>query len=143
MILTSNQIESFHQNGFLLLDNFFDQKELNDFRDAVTKIIRVNLLKASKDDHPEINTSDLVGKELHEGIAALEKVDHKFIADVYDTISFIPQFLRITSKVEISQCINQLTDRDLNSPTYIDQSRCRIDQPFDPYNRMVPWHQDL
>ena len=48
MILTSNQIESFHQNGFLLLDNFFDQKELNDFRDAVTKIIRVNLLKASK-----------------------------------------------------------------------------------------------
>jgi len=59
MILTSNQIESFHQNGFLLLDNFFDQKELNDFRDAVTKIIRVNLLKASKDDHPEINTSDL------------------------------------------------------------------------------------
>ena len=143
MILTSNQIESFHQNGFLLLDNFFDQKELNDFRDAVTKIIRVNLLKASKDDHPEINTSDLVGKELHEGITALEKVDHGFIADVYDTISFIPQFLRITSKVEISQCINQLTDRDLNSPTYIDQSRCRIDQPFDPYNRMVPWHQEV
>ena len=48
-----------------------------------------------------------------------------------------------TSKVGISQCINQLTDRDLNSPTYIDQSRCRIDQPFDPYNRMVPWHQEV
>ena len=143
MTLNSDQIQSYKKNGYLILDDFFNQKELTDFKDAVIKIIHLSLVKASKDQHAKINPNDLVGKELHEGIAALEEVDHKFISDIYDTISSIPQFLRITSKVEISEYINQLTGRDLGSPTFIDQSKCRIDQPLDPYKRKVPWHQEM
>ena len=125
------------------MDNFFDQKELNDFKDALIKTIHFGLVKASKDHHIKINPNDLVGKELHEGITALEQVDHKFISDIYDTICCTPQFLRITTKAEISQCINQLTGHDLDNPMYVDQSKCRIDQPLDPYKRKVPWHQEI
>ncbi len=142
MIINNKQIQSYKKNGYIILDDFFNQKELTNFKDAVIKIIHFGLVKASKDHHIKINPNDLVGKELHEGITALEEVDHKFISDIYDTISFIPQFLRITSKAEISQCINQLTGHDLDSPTYIDQSKCRIDQPLDPYKTKVPWHQE-
>ena len=85
------------------MDNLFDQKELTDFKDALIKIIHFGLVKASKDHHIKINPNDLVGKELHEGITALEQVDHKFISDIYDTICCTPQFLRITTKAEISQ----------------------------------------
>ena len=126
MILSSEQIQLYKKNGYIIIDNFFDQKELTNFKDAIIKIIHLSLVKASKDHHIKINPNDLVGKELHEGITALEQVDHKFISDIYDTICFTPQFLRITSKDEISQCINQLTGHDLDSPTYIDQSKCRI-----------------
>ena len=143
MIINNKQIQSYKKNGYIILDDFFNQKELTDFKDAVIKIIHLSLVKASKDQHAKINPNDLVGKELHEWIAALEEVYHKFISDIYDTISSIPQFLRITSKVEISEYINQLTGRDLGSPTFIDQSKCRIDQPLDPYKRKVPWPQEM
>ena len=143
MILNSKQIQLYKKNGYIIMDNFFDQKELTDFKDALIKIIHFGLVKASKDHHIKINPNDLVGKELHEGITALEQVDHKFISDIYDTVCFTPQFLKITSKAEISQCINQLTGRDLDNPMYIDQSKCRIDQPLDPYKRKVPWHQEI
>ena len=143
MIINNKQIQSNKKNGYIILDDFFNQKELTDFKDAVIKIIHLSLVKASKDQHAKINPNDLVGKELHEGITALEQVDHKFISDIYDTICFTPQFLRITSKAEISQCINQLTGHDLDNPMYVDQSRCRIDQPLDPYKRNVPWHQEI
>ena len=143
MILSSKQIQLYKKNGYIIIDNFFDQKELTDFKDALIKTIHFGLVKASKDHHIKINPNDLVGKELHEGITALEQVDHKFISDIYDTICFTPQFLRITSKAEISQCINQLTGHDLDNPMYVDQSKCRIDQPLDPYKRKVPWHQEI
>ena len=143
MIINNKQIQSYKKNGYIILDDFFNQKELTDFKDAVIKIIHFGLVKASKDHHIKINPNDLVGKELHEGITALEQVDHKFISDIYDTICCTPQFLRITTKAEISQCINQLTGHDLDNPMYVDQSKCRIDQPLDPYKRKVPWHQEI
>ena len=35
MILSEEQIESYHKNGFLLLDNFFSQSELKRFEDVL------------------------------------------------------------------------------------------------------------
>ena len=46
MILSENQIESFHRNGFLLLDNFFSQSELKRFENVLKKIIKIQLNKA-------------------------------------------------------------------------------------------------
>ena len=68
MILSSKQIQLYKKNGYIIIDNFFDQKELTDFKDALIKIIHFGLVKASKDHHIKINPNDLVGKELHEGI---------------------------------------------------------------------------
>ena len=35
MTLNSAQIQSYKKNGYLILDDFFNQKELTDFKDAV------------------------------------------------------------------------------------------------------------
>ena len=48
MILSSHQIESFHKDGFLLLDNFFSEIELKIFENALKKIINNQLNKAKK-----------------------------------------------------------------------------------------------
>ena len=48
MILSSHQIESFHKDGFLILDNFFSEIELKRFDNALKKIINNQLNKAKK-----------------------------------------------------------------------------------------------
>jgi len=141
-LLTDEQKRSFIENGFVILDDFFSEKELAEFRNMVIFLIKNNLKKASKKD-PSIIIEDFEGKELDEGIIKLEEIDHQYVADIYDTIFQTPQFLRITAKKEITDSINQLLERKEDSPTYIDQSRCRIDPPLDPNKRTCGWHQEV
>ena len=141
MILSSHQIESFHKDGFLLLDNFFSDIELKRFDNALKKIINNQLNKAKKKHH-ELEI-DFVGKEFDEAMIKLEEVDHQYIADIYDTIYSTAAFLSLSTKKEITECINQLLERELDDPLYLDQSRCRIDTPFDPYRKKCGWHQEV
>ena len=121
MILSENQIESFHKNGFLLLDNFFSQSELKRFEDVL----------------------DFDGNEFDSAMIKFEQIDHQYIADIYDTIYSTSAFLALAAKKEISECINQIFKRELDNPLYLDQSRCRIDTPFDPYLKKCGWHQEV
>lgn len=141
MILSEEQIESYHKNGFLLLDNFFSQSELKRFEDVLKKIIKIQLNKAQVK-HPELNI-DFDGNEFDNAIIKLEQTDHQYIADIYDTIYSTSAFISLAAKKEISECINLIFKRELDNPLYLDQSRCRIDTPFDPYLKKCGWHQEV
>tara|TARA_B110000467_G_scaffold11418_1_gene9651 strand:- start:77 stop:904 length:828 start_codon:yes stop_codon:yes gene_type:complete len=141
-MLTEKQMKSFTDNGYVVLDNFFTKMELLEFRNMLTHVIR-KYLKEAKKKFPDQVIEDFEGTELDEGINMLEKLNHQYIGDIYDTIYQTSQFLRITSKKEISQNINQIMGRELDDPLYIDQSRCRIDTPFDPHMKKCGWHQEV
>ena len=141
-MLTEEQTKSFADNGYVVLDNFFTKIELLEFRNMLTHVIR-KYLKDAKEKYPDRVIEDFEGKELDEGVNMLEELNHQYIADIYDTIYQTSQFLRITSKKEISQNINQIIGRELDDPLYIDQSRCRIDTPFDPHMKKCGWHQEV
>jgi phytanoyl-CoA hydroxylase len=141
LLLNTEQKEFFNTNGFLVLDNFFTNSEINDYKEALRELIQIQLKKASKK-HTGINLEDFAGKEFDEGMMKLEEIDHVYVANIYDTIYQIPAFLRIPSKLETSQCVNQLFDRKVNSSLYIDTSRCRIDPPNET-KRLCGWHQEV
>ena len=141
-MLTEEQKKSFTENGFIILDNFFSKIELLEFKNMIIYLIKINLKKVAKKDS-KIIVKDFEGKELDEGIIKLEEIDHQYVANIYDTIFQTPQFLRISAKKEITDCINQLLGREENSPTYNDQNRCRIDPPLDPNQRTCGWHQEV
>jgi len=141
-MLTEEQTKSFADKGYIVLDNFFTKIELLEFRNMLTHVIR-KYLKDAKEKYPDRVIEDFEGKELDEGVNMLEELNHQYIADIYDTIYQTSQFLRITSKKEISQNINQIMGRELDDPLYIDQSRCRIDTPFDPHMKKCGWHQEV
>lgn len=105
MLLSKEQIEHFHTNGFLIFDNYFTKSELGDFREALRRLIQFYLEKASRSHH-EINPKDFVGDEFNGGLMKLEEVDHTHVANIYDTIFQTPAFLRISAKSETTQCIN-------------------------------------
>jgi len=141
MLLTTEQKEFFNTNGFLVLDNFFTTEEIDDYKKSLRDLIQIQLKKASKI-NTEINPVDFIGKEFDEGMIKLEEVDHVYVANLYDMISQMSSFLRIPAKSETTQCINQLFDREINSPLYIDTSRCRIDPPNET-KRLCGWHQEV
>ena len=141
MLLNSNQVKFFNNNGYLILDNFFTDKELDDFTNAFRHLIQFALKKASQI-HLEIKLEDYVGKEFDEGMMKLEEIDHTFVSDIYDTIYQVPEFLRIVAKSETTQCINQLMNKTDDNPLYTYTSRCRIDPPDDE-RRTTKWHQEV
>jgi len=141
-VLTEEQKKSFADNGYIVLDKFFSETDLVEFRNMLIHIIK-KYLKKAKEKIPDLIPENFEGKELDEGMNKLEEIDHKYIADIYDTIFQTSQFLRITSKKEISENINQVMGRELNDPLYVDQSRCRIDTPFDPHMKKCGWHQEV
>lgn len=141
VMLDSKQIEFFNNNGYLIIDNYFSMKELDDFTTSFRYLIQFALKKASKS-HPEVKPEDFIGEEFDAGIMRLEEIDHAFVADIYDTIYQVPEFLRIVAKPETSQSINQLLNRADDNPLYTFTSRCRIDPPEDE-RRTIRWHQEV
>ena len=100
-------------------------------------------MKKSSNLGAKISPADYEGREFDDGVMKLEEIDHKYIENIYDSICQTPAFFRITAKSEISESINQLFRRDIKSPIYIDQTRCRIDAPFNPSNKACGWHQEI
>jgi len=139
--LSSKQREFFNVNGYLIIDNYFNKKELDDFKESFRHLIQISLKKIAKF-HPEVKPDDFIDKEFGNGIMKLEEIDHAFVANIYDTIYQVPEFLRIVAKPETTQCINQLLNRRDDNPLYTFTCRCRIDPPDDE-RRTTKWHQEV
>ncbi len=141
MNLTSSQINSFNENGFIIIDNFFNLEELSDFENSLQHLITTNLEKASKI-YSGISIDEFKNSIFDEGLIKLEELDHQYVADIYDTICQVPEFLRLITKKESTDYINQLLNRDPKNPLYTFTCRCRIDPPNND-SRKTKWHQEV
>lgn len=141
MTLTSSQIDLFNQNGFIILDNFFSSEELKNFENILEYLIRRDLKKVLDID-PDFSITDYDNSIFNNGLIKLEEINHQYIADIYDTISQVPEFLRLITKKETTEYINQLLKRNLKKPLYTFTCRCRIDPPNDD-RRKTKWHQEV
>lgn len=133
MLLSETQLASFHAEGFLIIPNAFDPTELHEFREALRQVIGAQCLRAGQSCRP--------GREFDDGVAALDAVDHRFVADIYDICAQLPEFWRLTSKRCIQGIINELLGRPAGAPLYGFTHRCRIDPPNDR-RRTYGWHQE-
>lgn len=141
MSLTSSQIDLFNENGFLIIDNFFSSEELANFENSLEYLIRRDLARISKNNH-NFSLREYENSIFNNGLIKLEELNHQYIADIYDTISQVPEFLRLITKKETTEYINQLLQRDSKKPLYTFTCRCRIDPPNDD-RRKTKWHQEV
>lgn len=139
--LTEKQLQSYEENGFLIIDDYFSKKELDDFSETLRRTIQAGLKSAAKK-YPEIYYEDFIGKEFDEGIRKLEEVDHSYVANIYDSIAFTPEFLRLISKPETSTIVNQVLKKDPRSPLYTFSCRVRMVFPGKD-RRYAGWHQEV
>lgn len=138
-MLSKSQMESFDEKGFLILDDFFSQQEVDDFRRTTQQVIRGVLRRAQKD-HPGADLFVPFGEEFDLGTQKLNAIDHDYIAEIYDTVCFTPAFFRIAGKLETQAVVNQLLGRESDAAIFGFKNRCRIDAPGDA-RRISGWHQ--
>ncbi len=141
MQLTEEQKNCFDVNGYLIIKNYFTKKELDDFKEMLRRLIQTALVRCSSI-NSEIKLDMYDGKEFDEGLLKLESIDNNIISNIYDTIPNTPEFLRIVSKETTSNYINQLSNRDIDTPLFATYNRCRLDLPKDD-RRNVKWHQEV
>ncbi|WP_186645994.1 phytanoyl-CoA dioxygenase family protein [Fluviispira vulneris] len=125
----------FKTNGFIVVEDAFDQELLNDFKEEFASVIKAYLAKAKIKD--QIMDFEL----FHKGMELLEKKDHMYVAAVYDTIFLTPSFLRIASQKFTSDIVRILLD-NVTAPLYGYTNRCLIAPPSDD-RRTYGWHQEV
>ena len=64
MKIDKTQIELFNQNGYIIVDDFFNKQEISDFQTTLGKLIRSRLKK--------INKGDVIDNLFHDGLIELE-----------------------------------------------------------------------
>ncbi len=142
MQVTSDQKSFFEKNGYLIIDNFYSKTELNDFTLAYADIIRSTVERIYSETAKRITVPQELGAIFDQTLFEIESVDHKYVAQIYDTTAQIPEFLRIISKKETSDVINGLLEKESSNPLYTYTCRCRIDMPSDT-RRTYGWHQEV
>ncbi len=140
-LITHDQVEKFHKNGYVILKKIFNDKELDDFKQSLLCLVK-NTLKKASEKYDHISPNEFDGVELDDGIIKLEQTDTAFIADIYDTIPNLPSFMRLIAKHEISKFVNMIFEKEENHPLFTFTSRCRIDPPR-VTRRKTDWHQEI
>jgi ectoine hydroxylase-related dioxygenase (phytanoyl-CoA dioxygenase family) len=127
----------FDENGFVIITDALSSEDIADFRAEVKNVISAFLKKAGLP--PISHEGDRI---FTDGIHALEKADHEYVASIYDTIFQTPSFFRILGERNIETAIKDLLGIEPDHALYGFTNRCRIDPPSDN-RRTYGWHQEV
>ena len=100
-MITTDQINFYHNNGYLIIKDFFSKEEINDYNNMFILVL-ISYVKKCNSDHNTnyiINNIKINDNSIDKALDFLEEKDHKYISMIYDTLSETPAFLRIKSKI--------------------------------------------
>jgi len=132
-MLDEKQLSSFQENGYLIVDDAFDSGLLERLRSETQQIVRAFMHRAGVSERTE---------PLHDGVQALENVDHKWVAYLFDTLAGSPALRAFHDQRHMAQIAATLLGRSQDSPLYVDSSRVRVILPEDE-TRTYRWHQEV
>lgn len=125
----------FDENGFVLLSDAFNPDDLEDVRTEIAHVIQAHLLKAGL----AMVNGDAA---FTDGLMALEKKDHEYVAAIYDTIYQTPPFMRLISNRKIEAITKTLLGVGTDHALYGYTNRCLFAPPSDE-RRTYGWHQEV
>jgi ectoine hydroxylase-related dioxygenase (phytanoyl-CoA dioxygenase family) len=125
----------FREHGFVIFNDIFEQSVMQNFEKDYKELVQIGLKKAKSNKVLDVDSETFIS----EGIKELERIDHKYVADIYDTSCMMPSFLQIVSNYETINAAKNLLET--KSVLYPYTNRIRIDPPADS-RRTYGWHQE-
>ena len=136
-LLTDEQADRFHQDGFLRLEAFYDlATEISPVQENIHKILGILLKKHLPDFAQPPFSPDTFDAGYQELIAK----DRKIGSLVYDAVKHMPAFVRICCNVKNDLLMMQLLSTDMPGVP-MGGFGIRIDNPMEEKFR-ANWHQD-
>ena len=138
-MFTKKQIDLYKKNGFIKF-KMKRIKLLKDLRTQLVKQIHSSIIK----NIPTLLKNKLrITDEfiLNDGMISLEKKNHEFLVEIYNSIARSSAFYALMSNDEFTTKINQLLEKDLNNNLFINSNTVRMDIPG-KNKFMYGWHQD-
>lgn len=136
-LLTADQVEQFHRDGFLILRDFYDLKtEIEPIQRDIHHIIGIVIRKHGLPIvHPPFRP-----ETFDAGYQPLIAHDRRLGAEIYDAVKQIPAFVRLVVNERHDRLMRQLRNTDLPGVAAGGYG-IRIDNPFEEKFR-ANWHQD-
>ena len=140
-LLSEEQVQSFDENGFLVVDDVFPKEDLHNFDAALHHIVK-DVFRHALRVNPDIRISEEDWEDTDRLFIELINLDKKYLEIIYDTVWQTGPFLSLVSNKNIRNCINQLLCRDSGAPLYGFINRCRM-LPPGWYIGSAEWHQEV
>ncbi len=136
-MLTAEQIDTFHEDGVLLIKSFFDLKqEIEPIQFAVYKIIQILITKYRL----PIEQQAFTPQTFDSGYQELIAMNRRYGGEMYDAVKQIPAFLRLVASSRLESLMSQLRATDMPGVAACGYG-IRIDNPGEERYR-ARWHQE-
>lgn len=140
-MLSDQQILEFKSNGYLILNDIYDEDLSFEFCKDLSYIINsFNIENIAITNLNQINKKETIELVLN-SLNKLEALDHKYIKILYDTLRNTDLLNRMTNSEKILEPVSQLMGYKNKIPLYIKQIACRIDMSQDT-TFSLDWHQE-
>jgi ectoine hydroxylase-related dioxygenase (phytanoyl-CoA dioxygenase family) len=135
-MLSQSQINKFHEDGFLIVEGFYDLELINDIRNAIHKIIDIII------DHNEldIKKSSFCPNDFDDAYLKLLNLDRNYGSLIYDAVKQIPAFNRLVNCEKNQKLFSLLRPKSLPSVAAAGHG-IRINNPSEG-RYLAPWHQE-
>lgn len=135
--LTHDQIEEFHENGFVLIKNYFDyENEIKPIQEAIYEIIGLVADKYNV----TIPRPGCDIENFDAGYKELFHADRRYASIVYDAVKQIAPFVRLAAHEKNEASFKQLRHNALVGIAHA-QYGIRIDAPWEDTFHAT-WHQE-
>ena len=136
-ILTELQIQSFNQEGYLIIPNFYvGEEEIIPIQKAVYDIIGIVAVKYGI----KIDRSSFSPETFDEGYLEVIKVNRNYGGEIYDAVKQIPAFIRLVSSQKNEAIFKALRPNSFAGVAAAGYG-LRINNPYEDKYR-ANWHQE-
>ena len=136
-MLTKEQIDFFYENGYLIIPEFYNEKEdVRPVQKGIYDIIKI----VAKKYNVEISKKDFSPETFDEGYLDILKVDRIYGGEIYDAVKQIPAFIRLTSSYKNESLFKEVRKNCLPGMAAAGHG-VRINNPFEEQYRAT-WHQE-
>lgn len=137
MTISSEQIQEFNREGFLVIKGFYDsERDIKPIQYGIWKIIGILLKKYNI----AVDQMPFSAQTFDQGYQELISVNRAYGGEVYDAVKQIPAFLRLVTNVRNEELMARLRETDLPGIAAAGYG-IRVDNPREEKFRSL-WHYE-